>query len=132
MVSTSRNKICKIFSCLDEIVFFYSRLFARGNKYRNVEANFWRKSFLLVVETVFLASEKQFFQSITYSIFFPSSRNVFLTNSSFRLVDTHFLSSGKSIIFQSFVEAFEIQRLQFLLVETDFRNHFFLFCTYSF
>ena len=51
----------------------------------------------------------------------PSSGNVFLTSSSFRLVETDFLSSGKSFFFiQSFVEVFEIRRWQFLLVETDF------------
>ena len=40
MVSTSRNKSCKILSCLGEIVFFYSEFFDSGNHYRNVEANF--------------------------------------------------------------------------------------------
>ena len=60
--------------------------------------------------------------------FFRQVETYFLTNSSFRLVDTDFLSSGKSIFFQSFiVETFEIWRWQFLLVETDIlasRNYF--------
>ena len=43
MVSTSRNKSCKILSCLGEIVFFYSEFFACGNHYRKVEANFLKK-----------------------------------------------------------------------------------------
>ena len=37
------------------------------------------------------------------------------------LVETDFLSSGKSILFiRSFAEAFEIRRWQIMLVETDF------------
>ena len=60
MVSTSRNKSCKILSCLGEIAFFYSEFFASGNHYHNVEANFERKTSLLLVETVFLDSEKVF------------------------------------------------------------------------
>ena len=51
---------------------------------------------------------------------FRHVKTYFLTNSTFRLLDTDFLSSEKSFFFQSFVEAFEIRRWQFLLVETDF------------
>ena len=60
---------------------------------------------------------------------------MFLTNSSFQLVETDFLSSGKRIFFiQSFAEAFEIREWQFLLVETGFlasRTYFFAFLRYS-
>ena len=61
MVSTSRNKSRKIISCLGEIVFSYSEFFASGNHNRNVEANFERKTSLLLVETTSVASKKQFF-----------------------------------------------------------------------
>ena len=48
---------------------------------------------------------------------FPSSGFYSL----FWLVETDFLSSGKSILFiRSFAEAFEIRRWQIMLVETDF------------
>ena len=40
MVSTSRNKNCKVLSSLGEIVFCYSDFFASKNHYQNVEANF--------------------------------------------------------------------------------------------
>ena len=63
MVSTSRNKSCKILSCLGEIVFFYSEFFASGNHYRNVQANFQRKTFLLLVEI------SQFFWLVKNSFF---------------------------------------------------------------
>ena len=56
---------------------------------------FSRKTSLLLAEIVFLASEKQFFPFDR--TVFPSSGNVFLTNSSFRLVETGFLSRRKSI-----------------------------------
>ena len=58
---------------------------------------FSRKTSLLQVEIVFLASEKQFFSFVR--TVFPSSGNVFLTDSSFRLVETGFLSHRKSIFF---------------------------------
>ena len=78
---------------------------------------------MLLVRSVFLDSEKHFFPFVRYSWlwiqFFRQVEPYFLTNSSFRLVDTDSLSSGKSF-FQSFVEAFEIWRWHFLLVETDF------------
>ena len=64
MVSASRNKSCEIIFCLGEIVFFYSEFSASGNLYRNVEANFLRKTSLLLVETAFLASKKQFFRQL--------------------------------------------------------------------
>ena len=53
----------------------------------------------------------------------------FLTNSSFRLVETDFLSRGKGF-FQSFIESFVIRRWHILLVETDVLasgNNFFCF-----
>ena len=62
-----QKQSCKILSCLDEIVFFYSELFARGNHFRNVETNFKRKTSLLLVETAFLGGEKQFFPFVKYS-----------------------------------------------------------------
>ena len=67
MVSTSRNPRSKILSCLGKVVFFYPEFFASGNHYRNVEANFKRKTSLLQVKTVFLASEKQFLLVFKYS-----------------------------------------------------------------
>ena len=69
MVSTSRNKGCKILLCPDETVFFDSNtFFASRNHYWNyVEASFFKKASLLLVETVFLASEKQFFSFVRCS-----------------------------------------------------------------
>ena len=69
----------------------------------------WRPIFkeklsLLLVETVLLASEKQFF--FIYQIFVAMKRAFsvkwkcfFLKNASFRLVQTDFLSSGKSTFY---------------------------------
>ena len=85
---------------------------------------FKEKTSLLLVETVFLASE-QFLPLFRYSWlwkqFFRQVETYFLTSSSFRLVKTDFLSSGKSFFFfiPNFPEVFEIWRCQFLLVETN-------------
>ena len=78
---------------------------------------------MLSICQIFLAVE---------TVLFHQAETYFLTNSSFRLGDTDFLSGGKSF-FKSFVEAFEIWRWQFLLVETDFlasRNFFSPFLRY--
>ena len=92
MVSTSRNKSCKILSCLAEIVFW---VFASGNHYRNMEDNFKRKTSLDLAETVFLASDIQFFPFVRYS---------WLWKQFFRQVETFFYEfvnpageKGKSI-----------------------------------
>ena len=64
----------------------------------------WKpKTSLLLVETVFQASEKHFFFAfVRYSWlrkqFFSQMETYFLTSSSFRLVDMVFLSSGNSIL----------------------------------
>ena len=82
-------------------------------------------TFLVLVETVFLASKRQFFPLFRYSWlwkqFLREVETYFLTNYSFQLVKRDFLSCGKSIFFfiQNFAEAFEIWRCQFLLVSTD-------------
>ena len=82
------------------MVFSYSESFASGNHYWNVEANFYRNTSLLLVGTVFLANEKLFFPFVRYSWlwkqFFRQVEMYFLTNSSFRLVETDFLPIGKS------------------------------------
>ena len=105
IVSTSRSKSCKTLFCLGEKGFFSinSILFASGNHYWNyAEANFYRQTSLFLVETAFLASEKPFFPFIRYSRqwkqFLPQMETLFLTNSSFQLVETNFLSSRNSIV----------------------------------
>ena len=54
------------------------------------------------METVFVASVKQFFSIcqifLAVETVLPSSGTVFLTNSSFMLVEMDFLSSGNSIL----------------------------------
>ena len=101
MISTIRKKTFLIFSCLVEIVFFCSKFFASGNHYQNMKTIFKRKTSLLLVETGFLVSEKQFFPFLRYSWlwkqFVRQAETYFLTNSSFWLVKKDFLSSGKSI-----------------------------------
>ena len=56
---------------------------------------------MLLVEIIFLVSEKQCFPFVRYSWlwkqFFRQVEKYFLTNSSFRLVETDFLSGGKTI-----------------------------------
>ena len=79
---------------------------------------------MLLVETVFLTSQKQFFPLFIYSWLwnkiFRQVETYFLRNSLFRLVKTDFLSSGKSFFFiQNFAESFERWRCQFLFVETN-------------
>ena len=80
----------------------------------------WEQNFF--VETVSLVSEKQFFPLFRYSWlwkqFLRRVETYLLTNSSFWLVKTDFLSCGKSIFFYSEF-AFEIWRCEVLLVETD-------------
>ena len=110
---TSGNKSFKILFCLGEIVLFSIKVFffASGNHYWNhAEANFNRKTSLLLEESVFLAEtvhlvfsgfscEKPLFQLSDN----PGSEKsfsqgkYFLTNCSFRLVETYFLSSSNSI-----------------------------------
>ena len=63
--------------------------------------NFKEKLSLLLVETVFLASEKQVFFHLSDirdydKSFFRQMEMFFLKNASFRLVQTDILSSGKS------------------------------------
>ena len=78
---------------------------------------------MLLVETVFLAIEKQFFPSARYSWLCKQ----FLTSSSFRFVETDFLSSEKSILlfkglfkFLKFGVSNFLRETLFLLVETVF------------
>ena len=66
---------------------------------------------MLLVKTISLAGEKQFFRQVEM---------YFLSNSWFRIVETDFLSSGKSIFLFRVLLKLEIRRWQFLLVETDF------------
>ena len=40
---------------------FYSEFFTSENHHENLEANFFKKTSLLLIETVFLAIEEQFF-----------------------------------------------------------------------
>ena len=66
---------------------------------------------------------------------FPSRGNIFFNEFFIPASRYGFSGSGESIFFQSFVEAFEIWKWEFLLVESDFlalRNYFFPFLRYSF
>ena len=85
--------------------FFYSEVFASGNHYRNMEANFARKTSLLLLETVFLAGEKTVFSIcqifLAVKKFFHQLERYLLMGPSFRLVGMDFLSSGKSFFFYS-------------------------------
>ena len=112
MVSTSRNKSCKILFCVGEIVFFYSEVFANGNHYWNhMKDNFFKKTSLLLVETVFLASEKQFS---------PFCRYFWLLKQFFGRVETVFFYSELfSSLWKSGVATF-LKETLFLLLETDF------------
>ena len=88
------------------MVFFSinSILFASGNHYWNYgEVNFYRKTSLPLIETVFQASEKWFLPFTRYSRqwkkFLPQMGTFFfLTNLSFRLVKMNFLSSRNSLV----------------------------------
>ena len=136
MVSTNRNKNCKILSCLGEIVFFYSEFFASGNH----GGQFLKKKLLC-------SQQKLFFWLVKNSFFclsdIPDCENSFSVkwkrffNKFFvRLVETNFLSSGKSIfLFRALLKLLKFGGWQFLLVKTDFltsRTYFFQFLRYSF
>ena len=78
---------------MKKLPFFHSEFFPSGKHYRNVKTNFFlKKTSLLLVGFVFQASEKQFFPSDRYSWlwkqFFRQVETFFLTNSSFRVVET--------------------------------------------
>ena len=147
--STSRNKRCKILFCLGEMVFFSinSILFPSGNHYWNYgEVNFYRKTSLPLIETVFQASEKWFLPFTRYSRqwkkFLPQMEAFFFMNSSFRLVkilfrvmlkilkfrgSNHFkrnlISACENLFLGQWKLIFQILLLVkgiFCLVETDF------------
>ena len=136
MVSTSRNKSCKIFLCVGEILFFYLEYFASGNHHwNNVEATFflWKITFWLVQVNLF-----HFLDTPTKS-YFSCSGNVFL-NESFRMVETDFQSCGNcfllsDLFFYKWEPSLDLMALflgksLFRLVERDFlfsRNCFLLF-----
>ena len=101
-----------------------------------MEANFQRKTSLLLVQTVFLASEKQFFSHFLANPGCKHSlsvkwKGILLMISSFRLVETYFLSSGKSIfLFRALLKLLKfgcgnswMWKLIFWLVELIF-SHF--------
>ena len=93
-------------------------------------------------EKLLCSQQKLFFRLVKNSFFHLS--DIPARENSFSVKWKRFLSklfipvcgNGKSIFFiQSFVEAFEIRRWQFLLLETDFvasRTYFFPFLRYSF
>ena len=89
---------------------------------------------MFLVETVFLANEKLFSICQIFlagQTIFLSSGNVFLTNSSFRLVKTDFLSNRKSIfLFRALLKLLKFRcgnsclwKLIFWLIELIF-SHF--------
>ena len=132
MVSTTRNKSCKILSCLDEIVFFYSEFFASGNHYWNVEA---KKNFFAPIKNCFLDKWKivfsicQIFQSVKTFFFRPVEKFFNLTNSSLRPVERDFLSS-RTFLFRALLKLLKfrsgnscLQKLIVRLVELIF-SHF--------
>ena len=121
-----------------EIVFFYPDFFASGNHYRNLEETF-KEKFFTPSRNCFSGQWKTVFfifqRFLTVKTISPSSRNVFLTNSSIRLLKMDFLSSGKSIfLFRTFLKLLKLGGCQFLLLETDFLavRYFFSFLRYSF
>ena len=102
IVSSSGNKSCKILFCLGEIVFFsIIVVFSLAvTIYRNyAEANV-QKNFI-ALRSCFVAREKPFFPFIRNSRQlkqFLLRETFFLTNSSFGLVETNFLSGRNSIV----------------------------------
>ena len=75
MVSTSRNRSCKIFFYLGEIVFFYSRFFASGAFLKPYGGQVLTENFIALSRNYFAASEKEFFPFVKYSsTSFPCTR----------------------------------------------------------
>ena len=139
MVSTSRNKSCKILFCLSISPWFRWNSVLLFRVFLLVESiiqicgsQFKKKNSLLLVETIFPASEKQFSSFVRYfwlrKQFSHQVETYFLTNSSFRLVETDFLSSGNTVFFYSELcrrfwnsgVANCLRETLFLLVEIDF------------
>ena len=88
---------------------------------------------MLLVETVFLACERQFFKHVRYFLlwkqFFSQVGTNFLRSSSFRIVETNFRSSGNVILlFRALLKFFKFRNSNFLKrnlieetsIETDF------------
>ena len=110
IVSTSESKSCKILFCLGEVVVISIIVFFLPVVTIEVMGSqFLQKNFIAPCRICFSGYWKTVISFIRYSRQWKClPRETFSTNSSFRLVETNYLSSRNYCFIQSSVEVFKI------------------------